>query len=117
MELGILDIGLDIGYFAGIAFHDGGDGFGPDLHGDCAAEMVLSGPDFAATISQHPLAGASHPDSGIAFGEQKVRLTRWGAVALIDSFLSAIHLSAQSKVADETTIIRHWCNGRTSRIR
>jgi len=61
--------------------------------------MVLSGPDFAGTISQHPLAGASHPDSGIAFGEQKVRLTRWGAVALIDSFLSAIHLSAQSKMS------------------
>lgn len=39
-------------------------------------------------------------------------------MALIDSFLSAIDLSAQSKMSgDETTVIRHSCNRRTSRVR
>ncbi len=58
--------------------------------------MVLSGPDFAGTISQHPFAGASHPDSGIAFGEQKVRLSKMGRRGF-DRLVPVRHPSIRTK--------------------
>lgn len=65
MEL-MLDIGLDIKVISPASMM-----MVMALVRPSAAEMVLSVPDFAGTISQDPFAGASRADSGIASGEQQ----------------------------------------------